>query len=121
MPLDSPYVKENCAAGFERTSLSSSGAKRPTTRKAECRLYLRRRSLLSAFVVVGCFAPDKERLVLSKPVMQFSLTYRVSRGIFIFVYTSFTSFFIYFGLYFSKFFLLVKKNLMKFYIFIILF
>ena len=45
----------------------------------------RSNSLPSAFVVVGRFAPDEERLVLSKPVVQFSFTYNVSRGIFIFV------------------------------------
>ena len=50
---------------------------------------------MSAFVVVGRFAPDEERLFLSKPVVQFSFTYGVSRGIFIFLYTSSTSFFIY--------------------------
>ena len=49
----------------------------------------------SAFVVVGRFAPDEERLVLSKPVVQFSFTYGVSRGIFIFICTSITNFFIY--------------------------
>ena len=38
MPLDSPYIKENCNTGFERTSLSSSGAIRPTFRKTEARL-----------------------------------------------------------------------------------
>ena len=38
--------------------------------------------------MVGRFAPDEERLVLSKPVLQFSFTYDVSRGIFIFVYTA---------------------------------
>ena len=39
-------------------------------------------SLPSAFVIVGRFAPDEERLVLSKPVVQFSFTYGVSRDIF---------------------------------------
>ena len=50
--------------------------------------------LAFAFVEVEHVAPDEERLVLSKPVVQFSFTYGVSRGIFIFVYTSITSFFI---------------------------
>ena len=33
-------------------------------------------------VRIGRSAPDEERLVLSKPVVQFSLTYGVSRSIF---------------------------------------
>ena len=45
-------------------------------------------SLPSAFVVVGRFAPDEERLVLLKLFVQFSFTYGVSRSIFIFVYTA---------------------------------
>ena len=36
-------------------------------------------SLASAFVRVGRVAPDEERLVLLKPVMQFSFIYGVSR------------------------------------------
>ena len=38
--------------------------------------------LPSAFVVVGRIAHDEERLVLSKPVVQFSFTYGMSRGYF---------------------------------------
>ena len=49
---------ENSKTSFKRTSLSSLGAKQP--------------GLPSAFVVVGCFAPDEERLVLLKLVVQFS-------------------------------------------------
>ena len=37
-------------------------------------------SLTFAFVVVGLFAPDEERLVLLKLVVQFYFTYDVSRG-----------------------------------------
>ena len=37
-------------------------------------------SLPSAFVVVGCFAPDEERLVLLKLVVQFHFTYGVPRS-----------------------------------------
>ena len=37
-------------------------------------------SLTSAFVVIGRIAPDEERLILLKPVMQFYFTYGVSRG-----------------------------------------
>ena len=59
-------------------------------------------SLPSAFVVVGRFAANEERLVLSKPVVQFSFSYGVSRGIFIFVYTSITGFFIYWIMYAGK-------------------
>ena len=36
-------------------------------------------SLTSAFMIVGRFAPDEERLVLSKPVVQYSFTYGVSK------------------------------------------
>ena len=44
-------------------------------------------NLASAFVVVECIAPDEERLVLLKPVVQFSFTYGVSRGLlYIFLY-----------------------------------
>ena len=43
---------------------------------------------------IGRFALDEERFVLSKLVVQFSFNYGVSRGIFIFVYTSITSLFI---------------------------
>ena len=38
IPLDTPSVKENCTTGFERTSVSSSGAMRPTSMKEEARL-----------------------------------------------------------------------------------
>ena len=44
--------------------------------------------MASSFVVVGRFALNEERLVLSKPVVQFSFTYGESRAIFIFVYQS---------------------------------
>ena len=37
-------------------------------------------SLASAFVGVGRIAPDEERLVLLKLVVQFCFTYDVSRG-----------------------------------------
>ena len=52
-------------------------------------------SLTSTFVVVGPFAPGEERLVLLKPVVQFSFTYVVSRGILRFSYTLIKSFLIY--------------------------
>ena len=56
----------------------------------------RRQACLSSdFVVVCRIAPDEETLILSKPVVQFYFTYGVSRGIFIVVYTSITSFFFY--------------------------
>ena len=45
------------------------------------------KSLVYAFMGVGRIALDKERLVLSKPVAQFSFTYGTSRGLCIFVYT----------------------------------
>ena len=38
-------------------------------------------TLSSAFVGVGCIAPDEERLVLLKPIMHFSFTYGVLRGL----------------------------------------
>ena len=37
-PLDTQQIKENCTTGFKRTSLSSTGAMRPTPTKAEARL-----------------------------------------------------------------------------------
>ena len=37
-------------------------------------------SLASAFVGVGSIAPDEGKLVLSKPVVQFSFTYSAVRG-----------------------------------------
>ena len=37
-PLDTQQIKENCTTGFKRTSLSSTGAMRPTLTKAEARL-----------------------------------------------------------------------------------
>ena len=43
---------------------------------AEARL-----SLVSTSVEVGRIAPDEERLALSKPVVQFSFPYGMSRGI----------------------------------------
>ena len=43
-------------------------------------------SLPSAFVVIGRIVPDGERLVLSKLVVQFSFTYGVSRGIFLYLF-----------------------------------
>ena len=52
-------------------------------------------TLSSDFVVVGRIPPDEERLVHSKSVVQFSSTYDVSIVIFIFIYTSIRSFFIY--------------------------
>ena len=59
---------------------SSSGAKRPTTTKAEVRL-------TSTYVVVGHFVPDEERLILLKPFVQFYFTYGVSRGyLYIYLY-----------------------------------
>ena len=51
----------------------------PTTTKAEVR-HCFCFSLTSAFVVVGRFAPDEERFVLLKPVVQFYFTCGVSRG-----------------------------------------
>ena len=65
-------MKEICTIGFERTRFSSSGAMRPTTNDN----YLTT-SLPSVFVVVGRIAPDEEKLVFSKPVVQFSFTYGV--------------------------------------------
>ena len=43
-------------------------------------------SLTSAFVIVGHFASDEERLVLSKPVVQFSFTYGALRYFYICLY-----------------------------------
>ena len=48
--------------------------------QVRCDLLPRKQCLTSAFVVVGHIASDKERLVLLKPVMQFSFTYGASRG-----------------------------------------
>ena len=60
-------------------------------------------SLNSAFVGVGRIAPDEERLVLLKPVVQFSFIYGVARG------------FLYICLYFNHQFLYVlwKQILFK--------
>ena len=65
-PLNTRYVNDKCTTGFKRTSLSSSSAIPDY--------------LASAFEGEGHIAPDEERLVLSKPVMQFSFTCGVSRG-----------------------------------------
>ena len=46
-------------------------------------------------MVVGHILRDEERLILSKLVEQFSFTYGVSMGIFLFIYKSITSLFIY--------------------------
>ena len=51
-----------------------------------CLVFLYLLSLSSAFLLEGCNAPDEERIVFTKPVVQFSFTYGVSRGIFMFVY-----------------------------------
>ena len=67
-------MKENWTTGFERTSFSSSGAIRPTSTKAEARLLKGKQKPESE---VGHIALDKERIVLSKPVVQFSFTYGV--------------------------------------------
>ena len=84
IPLDTPSVKENCKTNFKKTSLSSSGAIHPTSM-----------CLASAFMEVRPIAPDEERLVLSKLVVQFSFTYGVYQEVFyIFVYTLIGSFFI---------------------------
>ena len=49
--------------------------------------YSHQSSLASAFVEVGHFAPDEERLALSKPVVKFSFIYGVSGGLYVFVYS----------------------------------
>ena len=49
--------------------------------QVRCDLLPRKQCLTSAFVVVGHIASDKERLVLSKPVVHFSFTYGVLRGL----------------------------------------
>ena len=49
--------------------------------QVQCVLLPRKLRLTSAFVGVWRIAPDKERLVLWKPVVQFSFSYGVSRGI----------------------------------------
>ena len=79
--------KRNFTTGFKRTSTSSSNAKHSTPKKAEARLVLdsNQLSIDSAFMRVGGFVPDEERLVLSKPVVKFSFIYGVSRGL-LFVY-----------------------------------
>ena len=82
-PLNTSQVNDKCTACFKRTSLSSSGAIHPPT-KVKARL-------ASAFVR-GCIAPDEERLILLKPVVQFSCVKRY----FIFAYTLITSLFIYY-------------------------
>ena len=70
-----PKLKKT-SIGFERTSLSSSAAKRSTSKKAEARL--KPVSLASAFMGLECFAPDEEGLSLSKPIVKFSFIYGVS-------------------------------------------
>ena len=49
----------------------------------------------SAFVGVGCFTPDEERVVLLKSVVQVYFIYGVLRGFLYIYYTLITSLFIY--------------------------
>ena len=46
-----------------------------------CLAFLCLLSMASAFVGAGCVAPDEERLVVLKPVVHFSFTYGVLRGL----------------------------------------
>ena len=88
--------KEKCATGFERTSLSSLGAKRLTTTKTEGLPYW------SAFFFPGSrtFCIWWKNCPFKTGCTVFCYLWCVSRGIFIFVHTSITNFFIYYFLYF---------------------